>query len=870
MSDNSNSTGSSGSSTNSWTLLSPEEGEMENLGPVDDGTESLGDVPSLSEEVAGSTAGIKPDEILVETVLSEEGLQVCQETSPEDYEGLIAAGSAGFIPIPPHFTPLPALDPDSQPPVIHDIMTSSPSDHIEHLGSPFVTNIASGVPLAIHVAEPPLGELGYESEPEAEVEAEPESDPSPPIPALDKPTDPEPVPRSSVTEAPVVMEDLVVKEAPVAMEASVVMATPFATEDPVPVDDPTPVAVPQDIVSPETLTPSDLLSQAADEGGPSAGRPMEAPAESPVPETVGPADAAVPAPSVEVEGVDEETELLPENEFLDEAGEAVGSEGPSSGFDHARGDTSSEDEGGLRRRHVPSFETRRRRTSDEDEEDEEVEFRMPDKTEEKRGFSMNKCIVGALVLLCLGSLFLSDDSDSADMNVGEQTEILPSDDSQGMKEMLDKLAQENQKISQLEATLQAQKEELDSALAAAAMKGDEKGTDDLEIDNTRMKDELSSLPVLKEELNMLRARVAELSQLTAIQETATTTDTPPGGRPVKSHLEAAEAQQGSDPKQGAGLKDQLQRQRVLLEESKKRLSVMKTERGNRKGVRDDVEKIQKRLSEHVERLAGKKPWESRSKGDRHDHGKKEDQRERRDGKRDHKHGRDGDVRDQDEEEKEARKEGRERKQHKHNSHKEAWRKHQGEWDRKKAERRMDREERRKQEPGPGPASEGGDQSTGHSCSQGNKHHHHHHPPGPARQRRQYDHESFWRHQGEKLRRKARPLSGCGGVESCAAAEALYPVELPEFEELLEGYLSKLEGCPAESREALRRLTAEFFQGGVFVHDRVPFGEFAEEVADILEDMADLLEGGEDEDDDALEEEMEEFEREALWKFSATA
>ena len=32
----------------------PQEGEMENLGPVDDGTESLGDVPSLSEEVAGN------------------------------------------------------------------------------------------------------------------------------------------------------------------------------------------------------------------------------------------------------------------------------------------------------------------------------------------------------------------------------------------------------------------------------------------------------------------------------------------------------------------------------------------------------------------------------------------------------------------------------------------------------------------------------------------------------------------------------------------------------------------------------------------------------------------------------------------------
>ena len=55
---------------------------------------------------------------------------------------------------------------------------------------------------------------------------------------------------------------------------------------------------------------------------------------------------------------------------------------------------------------------------------------------------------------------------------------------------------------------------------------------------------------------------------------------------------------------------------------------------------------------------------------------------------------------------------------------------------------------------------------------------------------------------------------------------------------------------------------------MFSHDRVPCGEFAGEVADILEDMADLLEGGDD--DDALEEEMEEFEREALWKFSATA
>lgn len=34
--------------------LTPQEAAVENVGPVDDGTESLGDVPSLSEEVTGS------------------------------------------------------------------------------------------------------------------------------------------------------------------------------------------------------------------------------------------------------------------------------------------------------------------------------------------------------------------------------------------------------------------------------------------------------------------------------------------------------------------------------------------------------------------------------------------------------------------------------------------------------------------------------------------------------------------------------------------------------------------------------------------------------------------------------------------------
>lgn len=77
---------------------------------------------------------------------------------------------------------------------------------------------------------------------------------------------------------------------------------------------------------------------------------------------------------------------------------------PSSSYD--LGDTSGLDEG-LRRRKVPSFEAPRARTSDEEEDEEEVEFKLPEKKEETSWFSMNKCVVAALVLLFLGSLFFS-------------------------------------------------------------------------------------------------------------------------------------------------------------------------------------------------------------------------------------------------------------------------------------------------------------------------------------------------------------------------------------------------------------------------------------------------------------------------------
>ncbi|XP_074543256.1 pre-B-cell leukemia transcription factor-interacting protein 1 isoform X1 [Halichoeres trimaculatus] len=825
MSDNSHSTGSSsGSSTNSWTLLSPEEAAVENVGTVDDGTESLGDVPSLSEDVTGAAVEFKPSDVSVETVLSEEGHQVCQETSPGSGEGPIPSSPSRLSPLPPNPPDAADIDLESQPPVIHDIVTSSPGDN-EPLGAtPFVTTIDLGAPLDI-----PASELLPE---------EPEEACSAPL----------------MTEIPVSAEQVL----DTAADITVIPASPV-TESPVFTAEPE-VSVPT-----ETLTASDPSSYVeADTGAdpestelPS--QVLESPITgSPAPETVG----AVEAEEEEEEVVVEEEEIEQTETWTQEEREE---EEPSSSFD--AGDTSGFDEG-LRRRNVPSFDAPRPRTSDEEDEEDEMEFKLAERKEEKPWLSMNKCIVGALILLFLGSLFLSgflSDLDNGDFDASdEQSQDWLSSDPQDMKELLDKLTQENQQIAQLEAQLQSQKEELDSALKAVAESGDENGKAGLEKENVRLKEELSTLPELKKELESLRARVTELNQLTAQQEVpqpASSSAPQPGEKHGQSNQKSGPEKRQSTKDEGR-LKEELQRQKLLLEESKKRLQGMKKDGGDRKRVRDSLEEIQKRLSEQVERWGKKKPQEAKWKGNKgksNDHWKKENKKEWK-GEKDWKHG------------KEEKKE-KEWRGERENSHKEEWRKHQDEWERKKGERRMDREERRKEKPWHGGHEKS---SKSHHHQQQHQHHHHQQPRQPhhhhhhQQQQQQRDQKDFWRDQEQKLGRNIRPQVGCSSTEDCAAKEGLYPVELPEFEELLEGYLSKLEGSSSESKDKIRKLTAEFFEGGVFIHDRVLFSDFAEDVADILEDMVDVLEVGGRRGDDSLEEEMEEFEREALWKFAVTA
>ncbi|XP_035384733.1 pre-B-cell leukemia transcription factor-interacting protein 1 isoform X2 [Electrophorus electricus] len=763
MSDNS--TGSSGSSSNSWTLLSPEEVASDTTGHVDDGTESIGDAPSLSEEVAASSSDVKPSEgeIPLETIFSEEGHQICQETSPEFFEGT-ASGLAI------------EADPEICAPIIHDTITSSPPDN-DLLGAvPFSIATESALLLS---EEPTLEEPYVETFPDVQPTVElpskesPATESTPEITTNSEPREKSPSPEIPDSTTSGVGADI----------RSLVSDISYTSA--IPVEDINVEAIP----GPESLSPS-LLSEV------DFGSVAESPQlESPYTETI--TSSALEEEESEIQG----EELKPADKSMD-----VMRKTEYAGVDISVGTPAEGD--GLRLRHVPHNEVERQ-SSDEEEE----EFKLPERKEEKAGFSLNHLIVGALVLLCLGSLFFSGSmvDQDGDFDASEPSE----------QELLEKLAQENKQIYILEAEIQSQKEELHKALRLAA----DKGTTDVE--NAMMKEELSALPGLKQELEELRARVMELTQLTAEEASEPSASSVPSSPGVPG-----ESQGSSGPEAWWDKKQELKRQRTLLEESRKRLEGMKKHGWHQKGLRESLVEMQQRLSKQVDHLGKRDEWKRKYK---HKEGKKEWCKKKSNHWKVEESGK--------------RKDDGDRKSKDH------FKKYQEEWDYKNVERRLERERRKRKER---PWQVKLDQH------QHNPHHHKQH---------HLHHESvgFWKHQEEKLRRNKHPPKRCQGVAECADSEGLMPVKLSEFQALLEVYLSKLEGVSEENIEALHRLMAQFFQGGIFMHESMLFREFAEDVADILEDLADVLndeqQGG---DDDVLEEQMEEFEREALWKFAASS
>lgn len=198
--------------------------------------------------------------------------------------------------------PLDPLDPldldlESQAPVIHDIVTSSPSDN-EHLGAtPFVTNIDLGAPLDIPASEllpaepeescstPPLTEIPVTTEQALDTPADVLIPAGPSGPAGASPA------FTAEPEVDIPTETLTAADPPAYVEADITF-TPESTEPPSP--------------APESLVTESPIGDA------------------PAPETVGSAEAEEEAAVEEEEMEPSETVTQEEREAEEEEEEGMG------------------------------------------------------------------------------------------------------------------------------------------------------------------------------------------------------------------------------------------------------------------------------------------------------------------------------------------------------------------------------------------------------------------------------------------------------------------------------------------------------------------------------------------------------------------
>ncbi|XP_029134738.2 pre-B-cell leukemia homeobox interacting protein 1b isoform X1 [Labrus bergylta] len=657
------------------------------------------------------------------------------------------------------------------------------------------------------------------------------------------------------------------------------------------------------------------------------------------------------------------------------------------------------------------------RIGQREEEDEGVEeFQLPPRDDDS-GFSVNKCILGAVILLGLGTIFISgvlmdldEDSDYATRELkdaelpGKQEWLNPEVPSSPVDadstELLNKLAKENEQISVLQAQLQAQKEELKVVKGAVAEGVKEHlRWEEVEKENSRLKKEIASLPVLQKdnermkrelesvvalhkELEMLRSTVTELKLSPAAKGASLS---PPGGQPEVStqqtdgsiesqHKKPLDDQKEKkkDMKKNENYKTEREKS-VVKEEAKKE----RKDGGDWKKDKHEHAKLEKKKDKQKWNIDEAKQWKEKDKLSRGDEGKswkdregKKEWKDKNGGKekkeekdlkkkqhekvnegkqwrgkeekdwkvgRDHgeihkvkeewKKGKDGfkesgkdkwEKKDRKEkvEKKEWKKEGdwkskksKDSKEWKGKGEKKQWEENKNpgkerkvkdekkqwkekdwkngkddkEWKRKDESKQWENKEEKWKREG---QKEKKDWKKDKSSSQMHKdelklkngHEEEHlwgdRKPPHSHRKTSLEHPDYWIQQKDRLQHNAKPSQHCDSLESCAGSEGLHPVPFPEFEAVLQTYLTKAEevGVDEYKRTELKKLAAEFFKEGVFVHDQMSFQEFIEDVADILEDMVEGDEEGEegdeeDEEDSAIEDEMEAFEKEVMKKFA---
>nr|XP_029507784.1 pre-B-cell leukemia transcription factor-interacting protein 1-like isoform X5 [Oncorhynchus nerka] len=614
------------------------------------------------------------------------------------------------------------------------------------------------------------------------------------------------------------------------------------------------------------------------------------------------------------------------------------------------------------------------------EEEEEDEFRIPQQREqEETGFSLNKCILGAVILLSLGTIIFSgvfmdlDDEGDYDARELRETEVvgkqewlnpevpLPPPVEVDSTDQLNKLAKEDPRIAVLQAQLLAQKEELKVAQKEAEDGGKERKKREevekehgrlkkemtslpvLQKENERMKRELESVPVLQKDLETLRATVTELKHITAKEAASPPVSAsvpPPSGQAGDDSQNTAGTIERKVKKPGKGEKTELKEEKTDWNKGGKtdwnKGGKTDWNKGgktdwNKGGKKDykvekewrsgkyDQEKEGKEEKEWKKKEDKKGEWK-KDKSSRGDEGKPwkdrgnkmewKEKREKKDWKVEKDWKKENPERWSDSKEWKGEKNGKEEKHLRKGGYikgRDEWKKDKDDYKdlgkgwKERGERRewkgekdwtkkdvskewKSKDNRRENEWSDGNRKmeglkeerNGGNWKKDRGNDKYEKDHHHHHyskegqkekemrmrEKGPPQTHRRppLEQPDYWSHQRERLQHKPNPQTHCSSVEACAQSEGLLPVTMPEFEALLLGYLVKAErvGVEASKREELSKLTKEFFSDGVFVHDQMSFKDFVEDVDDILEDMV---------EDEEVEEEMDDFEEEAMNRFS---
>ncbi|XP_045838190.1 pre-B-cell leukemia transcription factor-interacting protein 1 [Meles meles] len=468
------------------------------------------------------------------------------------------------------------------------------------------------------------------------------------------------------------------------------------------------------------------------------------------------------------------------------------------------------------------------------------------------GVPLNVCVLGALVMLGLGVLLFSGALSESDSGPAEEVDLQvfpdtgldmedgapgPSDgvpSLQSMGALLDRLAKENQDVRLLQATLQAQKEELHSLMQQPR---------ELEEENGRLRGALrrgeAAQRALEAELQQLRARLRGLEGDCTRGPDGVCLSWGPGSVPAG----ATEQRGPGEREPGAGLlrqkqrleaeaqafRRELERQRELLGSVQRDLEQSLRDVGRGDAARAGLTALGHRLARKLQDL---EKWgqhtgvrantsEARLQSSGEGSGKEKG----RDGQ-----GTRGDW-------------GAEPRKHKEgHGGKKSWGGREDgepagrgrEWGSKKDGKRQGPKETPRRSGGLHPPA--GQQE---------------HPQWKEGAKGQRDPLALW---AELSRHKYRRPQGCSGVPECARQEGLAfgvelaPVRQQELASLLRTYLARLPWA-GPLTEQLPLSPAYFSEDGVFRHDRLRFRDFVDALEDSLEEVAVRQTGDDDEVDD---------------------